>query len=146
MWTWFSVSDWQVQPLPNRLTLRGIHAILGDSAIGLATGWTSEESRVRVSVGSRIVSSPKCPGRLLGPTQPPIQWVTGALSRSKAAGAWNLPLISSECRGQENADLYIHCPISLRGLVYGLYLTLTVFLVRKLSRQKENKYSDKIAL
>jgi hypothetical protein len=117
MWTWFSVSDWHVQPLHKRLTLHGIHGIFGDIAVGLATGWTTEGSRVRVSVGSIIFSSPKCPDRLLRPTQPPIQWVTGALFRSKAAGAWNLPFISNECRGQANVDLYTHCPIPLRGLV-----------------------------
>jgi len=30
----------------------------------------------------------------LGPIQPPIQWVSGALPWGKAAGAWSWPLIS----------------------------------------------------
>jgi hypothetical protein len=34
----------------------------------------------RVLVGSMILSSPRHPDPLWGPTQPPIQWVLGALS------------------------------------------------------------------
>jgi hypothetical protein len=40
---------------------------------------------VRVTVASRIFSSSSRPA--LGPTQPPIQWIPGALSPGKAAGA-----------------------------------------------------------
>jgi hypothetical protein len=37
----------------------------------------------------------------LGPTQPPIQWVPGALSLGvKWPGAWIWPLTSIQCRGQ----------------------------------------------
>jgi hypothetical protein len=35
---------------------------------------------VRIPVGSRIFSSPRRPDRPWGSTQPPIQWVPGALS------------------------------------------------------------------
>jgi hypothetical protein len=52
-----------------------------DSAVGIATGYAPDDRgvRVRVQVGSRIFSSPSY--RLaLGLTQPPIQWVPGALS------------------------------------------------------------------
>jgi hypothetical protein len=40
----------------------------------LATGWTAEEVRVRVSVGGNIflLSTPLRP--VLGPAQPPTQW------------------------------------------------------------------------
>jgi hypothetical protein len=54
-----------------------------DSAVGIATGYGLDEKGVgvRVSVESTIFSSPRRPDRLWGSTQPPIQWVTGALSR-----------------------------------------------------------------
>jgi hypothetical protein len=46
---------------------------------------------------------------VLGPTQPPIQWVPGAVTPGgKATGA---------CRGQEFVDLYTHSPIRLRSVV-----------------------------
>jgi hypothetical protein len=55
---------------------------------------------------------------VLGPTQPPIQWVTGgSFLGSKAAGAWSWPLTSNQCRGEECVKLYIHSPISLHGAV-----------------------------
>jgi hypothetical protein len=49
-----------------------------DGVIGIATGYGLDDRGVgvRVPVGSRICSSP----RPLGPTQPPIQWASGALS------------------------------------------------------------------
>jgi hypothetical protein len=52
----------------------------------------------------------------LGSTQPPLQWVPGALSPGvkrpgREADHSNL------CRGQENVDLYILSPIRLHGVV-----------------------------
>jgi len=35
----------------------------------------------------------------------------------RAAGAWNWPLTSIYCRGQECVDLYLHPPIRLHGVV-----------------------------
>jgi hypothetical protein len=53
-----------------------------DRVVGIATGYVLDDQgvAVRVPVGSRIFSSPRRPDRLR-PTQPPIQWVPGALSR-----------------------------------------------------------------
>jgi hypothetical protein len=56
-----------------------------DSIVGIATGYglDDREVRVQVPVGSRIFSSPRHSDRstpALGSTQPPIQWVPGALS------------------------------------------------------------------
>jgi hypothetical protein len=43
----------------------------------------------------------------LGSTQPPIEWVPGALCPGgKAAGGWSWPLTSKYYRSQENMDLY----------------------------------------
>jgi hypothetical protein len=51
-----------------------------DSAVGIVTGYWLDDRGVgvRVPVGSRIFSTSSRPA--LGPTQPPIQWVPGALS------------------------------------------------------------------
>jgi hypothetical protein len=52
-----------------------------DSAVGIATGYGLDDQGVgvRVPVGSRIFFS-KSSRLALGSTQPPIQWVPGALS------------------------------------------------------------------
>jgi hypothetical protein len=51
-----------------------------DSVVGIATGYGLDDRGVgyRVPVESRIFSASSRPA--LGPTQPPIQWVPGALS------------------------------------------------------------------
>jgi hypothetical protein len=46
----------------------------------------------------------------LGPTQPPIQLVPGAVSWSKATGTWSWPLNSTLCRGKDCVALYLHSP------------------------------------
>jgi hypothetical protein len=53
-----------------------------DSVVGIATTYRLDDRGVgvRVPVESRIFSSPDRPDRLLRSTQPPIQWVPGALS------------------------------------------------------------------
>jgi len=61
------------------------------------------------------------PGPTLGPTQPPIHWVTGALSLGvKWLGreADHLPL--SIAKVKECAELYLHSPIRLHGVVLSL--------------------------
>jgi hypothetical protein len=54
-----------------------------DSSVGIATGYGLDDQGVgdQVPEESRIFSSPRRLDRLWGPTQPPIQWVTGALPR-----------------------------------------------------------------
>jgi hypothetical protein len=53
-----------------------------DSAVGIATGYWLDDwgIGVQVPVGSRIFISPCRPDRFWGSTQPPIQWIPGALS------------------------------------------------------------------
>jgi hypothetical protein len=54
----------------------------------------------------------------LGPTEPPIQWVPGALSlRVKLQGreAGHSPPANAEVK--KNVDLYIRSPIRLHGIV-----------------------------
>jgi hypothetical protein len=51
-----------------------------DSSVGIATGYELDDRGVgfRIPVAARIFSTSSRP--VLGPTQPPIQWVPGALS------------------------------------------------------------------
>jgi hypothetical protein len=53
-----------------------------DSSVGIATGYGLDDRGVgaRVPIGSRIFSSPRRKRPVLGPNQPPIQWVPGAIS------------------------------------------------------------------
>jgi hypothetical protein len=50
-----------------------------DSSVGIAIGYGLDDRGVgiEVTVGSRTFSCPRCPNR---PTQPPIQWIPGAIS------------------------------------------------------------------
>jgi len=47
---------------------------------------------------------------VLGPTQPPVQWVSGISRGKKAARAWRWPLTPFQYRGQERVELYLHSP------------------------------------
>jgi hypothetical protein len=61
---------------------------------------------------------PPRPERLLGPTQPPIQWVAGSLSlgvKRPDREANRSPPSSAEVK--EWVELYLHSPIRLHGLV-----------------------------
>jgi hypothetical protein len=86
--------------------------------LSIATGYGLEDRRVgvQVPVGTRISSMSSRPA--LGSTQPPIQWVPGALSpgvnRTGREADHSPP---NKCGVQENMDLYIHSPIRLHGVV-----------------------------
>ena len=60
-------------------------AVGRDSSVGIATRYGLDGPRVEFRWG-RDFSHPSRPD--LGPTQPPIQWVPGLFSGSKAAGVW----------------------------------------------------------
>jgi hypothetical protein len=54
----------------------------------------------------------------VGPTQPPIQWVPGALSLwVKRPGSEADNLAASSARVKECVELYLHSPIRLHGVV-----------------------------
>jgi hypothetical protein len=78
-------------------------------------GWMTGV-RLRVLVGSRIFSSPHHPDQLCSSTQPPIQWIPGALSLGvKWLGheADHSPPTNAEIK---KMDLYIHSPIHLHDI------------------------------
>jgi hypothetical protein len=68
-----------------------------DSAACIATGYGLDEWEVgvRVPVGSRIFTSPCCPGRLWGPPNLLYNGYLEIFPGGKAAGAWSWPLTSN---------------------------------------------------
>jgi hypothetical protein len=91
-----------------------------DSIVGIVTGYRLDDRGVgvRVPVGSRIFSSSTSSRLALGSTQPPIQWVTGAVSpgiKRPGSEADCSPPVSAEVK--KNVDLYIRSPIHLCGVV-----------------------------
>ena len=57
--------------------------------------------------------------KALGPTQPPIQWVTCLFNSIKAAGAWPWPLTSHlPPKVKERVQLYSTSPLVLFGLFW----------------------------
>jgi hypothetical protein len=83
----------------------------------VATGWATEGPEFEFRRVKNFFFS-KSSRPTLGSTQPPIQWLPGALSpevKLPARGADHSPPGSD--RGQENIDLYIHSPIRFHGVV-----------------------------
>jgi hypothetical protein len=81
-------------------------------------GLDDRGSRVRFPAGLGIFLPTTASRTAVGPTQPPIQWVPGALSlRVKRSGreADHSPPSSAEVK--ECVELYIHSPIRLHGVV-----------------------------
>jgi hypothetical protein len=88
-----------------------------DSIVDIATGYGLDDRRVgvQVLVRARIFS---ISSRLaLVPSQPPIQWVPGALSwgvKQPGCEADHSPPTSAKVK---NVDLYVHSPIHLHGIL-----------------------------
>jgi hypothetical protein len=68
-----------------------------DSTVGMPTGYGLDDAgvRVRVPVGSRILSSPRSSNRLWGPPSLLSNGCRGSSPRVKATGAWSWLLTSS---------------------------------------------------
>jgi hypothetical protein len=83
-----------------------------DSVVGIASGYGLDDRGVGALSPGRVKSFPFFMSRsALGSTQPPMQWVPGALSPEvKRLGREADHSPPSLCRSQENVDLYIHSP------------------------------------
>jgi hypothetical protein len=91
-----------------------------DSSVGIALGYglDDRDSRVRFPAGVGIFLFTTASRTALGPTQPPIQWVPGALSLEvkRSERADHVPPSSAEVK--ECVELCLHFPIRLHGVVF----------------------------
>ena len=85
------------------------------SSVGIATGYWLDGPGIESRWGGR--DFPHLSRPVLGPTQPPVQWVPGLSRGLRAAGAWRWPLTPFWCRGHERVELYLYSPYR----PYGLY-------------------------
>jgi len=66
----------------------------------------------------------------LGPTQPPIQGVSGFFPRGKPAEAWRKPLTSIYSRGYEWVEPYLYTPyMPSRSGQRKLYLIIIIIII-----------------
>jgi hypothetical protein len=91
-----------------------------DSSVGIALGYGLDNRgpRVRYPAGLGIFPFTAASRTAPGPTQPPTQWVPGALSlgiKRPGREADHSPPSSSEVK--ECVELYLHSPIRLHGVV-----------------------------
>jgi hypothetical protein len=82
-----------------------------DSSVGIALGYGLDDrgSRVRFPAGAGIFLFTTAYRTALGPTQPPIQWVPGALSlevKWQVREADHSPPLSAEVK--ECVEIYLH--------------------------------------
>jgi len=78
------------------------------SSVGILTGYRLDRPGFQSQQAKRLFC--KTSRLALGPTQTPIQWVSGLFPGGKAARAWSWPLTSIYRRGKEWAELYIYSP------------------------------------
>jgi hypothetical protein len=90
-----------------------------DSSVGTATGCQLDGRGVgiRVPVGARSFSSPRCPHHFWRPSNLLSNGYQELFPWGKADWAWNWPLTFYKRQGQEYMDLYIHSPLSLHGII-----------------------------
>jgi hypothetical protein len=91
-----------------------------DSSVGIALSYGMDDrgSRVRLPAGLEIFIFTTVSRTALGPTQPPIQWVLGAISlrvKRPDREADHSPPSSAEVK--ECVELYLHYQIRLHGVV-----------------------------
>jgi hypothetical protein len=106
-WWWWRWRWWRPQ------WLRGLRRLLlAKSVWRFATGWTVEGSNPGDKRDFPHSSTPA-----LGPTLPPVEWVSGLFPGGKVAGAWRWPPITIQRRGYRREYRYTSTTfLSLRGL------------------------------
>jgi hypothetical protein len=87
-----------------------------DSSVGIAAGYGLDRDSIP-GRGKIFLSSTE--SRLaLGPTQPPIQWIPGALSRGVNGRGMKPTTHLHLLPKLRMVELYLHSPIRLHGLVF----------------------------
>jgi hypothetical protein len=91
-----------------------IQAMSGASSVGIATDYRLDDRMIGGSLPAGAGNF-----SLLGPTQPPIQWVPAALSfRVKRPGRETDHSPPSSGEVEECVELYLHSPIRLHGVIF----------------------------
>jgi hypothetical protein len=78
-----------------------------DSSVGIANRYGIDGPGIESRWG-RDFLHPSRPA--LGPTQPPIQLVSGLFPGGKATGAWRWPFTPSSAEVNERVELYLYSP------------------------------------
>jgi hypothetical protein len=92
--------------------------VIAQSVYRWAMGWTIGVLGFDSRRGLGIFLFTTAPRTALGPSQPPIQWIPGALSlgvKRPGCEADSSPPPSAEVK--ERVELYLHSPILLHGVV-----------------------------
>jgi hypothetical protein len=101
-----------------KFCLKIIRAVIAQSVQRWATGWTIGVLGFDSQRGLGIFIFTTASRTALGTTQPPIQWVPGALSlevKQPGFEADHSPPSSAEVK--ECVELYLHSPIRLHGVL-----------------------------
>jgi hypothetical protein len=95
-----------------------IRAVIAQSVQRWATGWTIGVLGFDFRRGLRNFLFTTVPRTPLGPTQPPIQWIPGAVSLVvKRPGRDADHSLPSSAEVKECVELYLHPPVRLHGVV-----------------------------
>jgi hypothetical protein len=87
------------------------------SSFGIATGWTTKESRLNSRQEQEIFLSSIMSRPALEPTQPPVQWVPGAVYPGIKRQGVKLTTLLHLVPMLRMVELYLHSPIHFHGVV-----------------------------
>jgi hypothetical protein len=115
------------------------------SVVDIATGYGLDDTGVgiRVPVGSRILSFPRCPGLLCGPPSHLTNGTGCSFPGANRPGAWSWPYISNQWRSQENL-IYAsthHTPSWRSGLISEAHRDNITFTISPSWRYKISSFN-----
>jgi hypothetical protein len=94
-----------------------------DTSVGIATSYVRDGPGIESQWGLHF-SHPSKPA--LGPTQPPVHWVTGLFPERKGAGAWPWPPNPSSVEVKERVELYLSSQSGAFMACYRMKFTFTL--------------------
>jgi hypothetical protein len=114
-WSYTSTAPPHVFTSSEETTLTVIIVLVGDrnSSIGKATRYGLDDSGIESRLGQDF-PHPSRP--VLGPTQPPIQWVPGLSRGVKRPGRGVDHPSPSSAEVKERVELYLYSPLGVRRL------------------------------
>jgi hypothetical protein len=110
----------------NELRLPGWCKRGRDSAVGIATRYGLSGPGIDSRWGREFPHPSRSD---LGPTQPPIQWISGFFPGGKASGAWRWPPTRSSAEVKNRVGLYLYSPSGPSWPVIGWPLPLHFIII-----------------